>query len=397
MIRIEGLTIVLESFKIEDLHIQIDDEEFHFLLGPTGSGKTLILESIMGLFKPKQGKIWIGDREVQNLPPEQREISYVPQDLALFPHLKVRENILFGIRARNHDPKVYEKYIDSLIDVMRIGHLLERYPANLSGGEKKRVALLRALAPKPKLLLLDEPLSGLDPSIKAEIQHLLKILHSSFHPTTLCVTHDFEEAYFLGDGITICIDGRVEQVGKRDDVFLRPRSRKVAQFLGAKNLYRAKILRKEETFRRVILGVNPVRNSSGALNPAGIILKSNPAAEQRGIISNGVNGLQFSVPMNLPQDKMEVGDEVDLFIRPEEVMIIREGKPVKDFLKQNIFEGKILDTIDRGRYHMVYFETTEGKIRFEISIPNYAFRNLNLSIGKTIKVALREESLWMMP
>jgi ABC-type Fe3+/spermidine/putrescine transport system ATPase subunit len=397
MIRIEGLTIVFESFKIEDLHIQIDDEEFHFLLGPTGSGKTLILESIMGLFKPKQGKIWIGDREVQNLPPEQREISYVPQDLALFPHLKVRENILFGIRARNHDPKVYEKYIDSLIDVMRIGHLLERYPANLSGGEKKRVALLRALAPKPKLLLLDEPLSGLDPSIKAEIQHLLKILHSSFHPTTLCVTHDFEEAYFLGDGITICIDGRVEQVGKRDDVFLRPRSRKVAQFLGAKNLYRAKILRKEETFRRVILGVNPVRNSSGALNPAGIILKSNPAAEQRGIISNGVNGLQFSVPMNLPQDKMEVGDEVDLFIRPEEVMIIREGKPVKDFLKQNIFEGKILDTIDRGRYHMVYFETTEGKIRFEISIPNYAFRNLNLSIGKTIKVALREESLWMMP
>ena len=397
MIRIEGLTIVLESFKIEDLHIQIDDEEFHFLLGPTGSGKTLILESIMGLFKPKQGKIWIGDREVQNLPPEQREISYVPQDLALFPHLKVRENILFGIRARNHDPKVYEKYIDSLIDVMRIGHLLERYPANLSGGEKKRVALLRALAPKPKLLLLDEPLSGLDPSIKAEIQHLLKILHSSFHPTTLCVTHDFEEAYFLGDGITICIDGRVEQVGKRDDVFLRPRSRKVAQFLGAKNLYRAKILRKEETFRRVILGVNPVRNSSGALNPAGIILKSNPAAEQRGIISNGVNGLQFSVPMNLPQDKMEVGDEVDLFIRPEEVMIIREGKPVKDFLKQNIFEGKILDTIDRGRYHMVYFETTEGKIRFEISIPNYAFRNLDLSMGKMVKVALREESLWVIP
>jgi ABC-type Fe3+/spermidine/putrescine transport system ATPase subunit len=397
MIRIEGLTIVFESFKIEDLHIQIDDEEFHFLLGPTGSGKTLILESIMGLFKPKQGKIWIGDREVQNLPPEQREISYVPQDLALFPHLKVRENILFGIRARNHDPKVYEKYIDSLIDVMRIGHLLERYPANLSGGEKKRVALLRALAPKPKLLLLDEPLSGLDPSIKAEIQHLLKILHSSFRPTTLCVTHDFEEAYFLGDEITIFIDGKVEQFGKRDDVFLRPRSRKVAQFLGAKNLYRAKILRKEEASHRVILGVNPVRNSSGALNPAGIILKSNPTAEQRGIISNGVNGLPLSVPMNLPQDKMEVGDEVDLFIRPEEVMIIREGKSVKEALKRNIFEGEILDIINRGRYHMVYFETTEGKIRFEISIPNYAFRNLDLSMGKMVKVALREESLWVIP
>ena len=397
MIRIEGLTIVFESFKIEDLHIQIDDEEFHFLLGPTGSGKTLILESIMGLRQPRHGRIIIGDREVQKLPPEQREISYVPQDLALFPHLTVRENILFGIRARNLDLKLYEKYINALVEVMRIEHLLERYPANLSGGEKKRVALLRALAPRPKLLLLDEPLSGLDPSIKADIQQLLKTLHSSFRPTTLCVTHDFEEAYFLGDKITICIDGKVEQVGGRDDVFLRPKSRKVAQFLGAKNLYKAQILGKEKSSQRVILGVNPVRNSSGALNPAGIILKSNPAAEQRGIISNGVNGLQFSVPMNLPQDKMEVGDEVDLFICPEEVMIIREGKPVKDALKRNIFEGEILDIIDRGRYHMVYFQTLEGKIPFEISIPNYAFRNLNLSIGKTIKVALREESLWMMP
>ena len=281
---------------------------------------------------------------------------------------------------------------------MRIGHLLERYPANLSGGEKKRVALLRALAPETKAPSPGRTSLRSRPSIKAEIQHLLKTLHSSFRPTTLCVTHDFEEAYFLGDEITICIDGKVEQVREEEMMFfLRPQSRKVAQFLGAKNLYRAKILRKEESFHRVILGVNPVRNSSGALNPAGIILKSNPTAEQRGIISNGVNGLPFSVPMSLPQDKLEVGDEVDLFIRPEEVMIIREGKPVKEALKQNIFEGEILDIINRGRYHMVYFETTEGKIRFEISIPNYAFRNLDLSIGKMVKVALREESLWVIP
>jgi ABC-type Fe3+/spermidine/putrescine transport system ATPase subunit len=363
MIRISGLSILFDSFKIENLDIQIEEEEFHFLLGPTGSGKTLILESIMGLHQPKHGRIWISGKEVQNLPPEQREISYVPQDLALFPHLKVRENILFGIRARNLDPRIYDNYIRDLVEVMRVGHLLERYPANLSGGEKKRVALLRALAPKPKLLLLDEPLSGLDPSIKAEIQHLLKILHSSFHPTTLCVTHDFEEAYFLADGLTIFIDGRVEQVGKKDEVFQRPRSKKVAQFLGARNLYRAKIVRMEELPRQWILEVN---------------------------------GLQFSIPVGLPLGKMEIGKEVDLFIRPDEVMIIREGKPVKDSLKRNIFEGEILDILDRGRYHMVYFQTLGGKIPFEISIPNYAFRNLNLSIGRIVKVALREESLWVM-
>jgi ABC-type Fe3+/spermidine/putrescine transport system ATPase subunit len=363
MIKIEGLTIHFDSFKITDLDIQIREGEFHFLLGPTGSGKTLILESIIGLHKPKRGKISIGDRQVQNLPPERREISYVPQDLSLFPHLKVKENILFGIKAKNLDLKNYDDHIDALIDVMRIGHLLERFPAHLSGGEKKRVALLRALAPKPKLLLLDEPLSGLDPSIKTEIEYLLKILHSSFRPTTLCVTHDFEEAYFLGDGITICIDGKVEQMGERDDIFLRPRSRKVAQFLGAKNLYRAKILKKEESSGRLTLEVD---------------------------------GLQFSVPTVLSLDKIEVGKEVDLFIRPEEVMVIREGKPVKDTLKKNLFEGKILDIVDRGRSHWIYFQTGGGKILFEIAIPNYAFRNLSLTIGKIIRVALREESLWVM-
>jgi len=363
MIKIEDLTILFDTFKIVDLDIQIEEGGFHFLLGPTGSGKTLILESIIGLRKPKRGRIWVGDREVQGLPPERRGISYVPQDLALFPHLKVKENILYGIRARELDMKVYEAYVQNLVEVMRIEHLLERYPAHLSGGEKKRVALLRALAPKPKLVLLDEPLSGLDPSIKVDIQHLLKNLHTSFHTTTLCVTHDFEEAYFLGDGITIFIDGEVEQVGKRDDVFLKPQSKKVAQFLGAKNLYRAKVLRNEESSQRLTLGIN---------------------------------GLQFSIPTSLVQDKMEVGKEVDLFIKPEEVMIIREGKLVKDSLKQNIIEGRILDITDKERYHTVYFQTTEGRIFFEISIPNYAFRNLDLSTGKMVRIALREESLWVM-
>jgi ABC-type Fe3+/spermidine/putrescine transport system ATPase subunit len=363
MIKIEGLTILLGSFRLKDFSIEIAEGEFHFLLGPTGSGKTLILESIIGLHKPKKGKIWIGEKEIQTLPPERREISYVPQDLALFPHLNVRENILYGIKAKNHSLKTYEEYVGSLIQVMKVGHLLERYPANLSGGEKKRVALLRALAPKPKLLLLDEPLSGLDPSIKFEIQQLLKTLHASFHPTVLCVSHDFEEAYLLGDKMTIFIDGKVEQVGKRDDVFLKPRSQKVAQFLGLKNLYRGKVLSKEDFDQRWILGIN---------------------------------GLRFSVPGSACQDQMEAGKEVDLYIRPEEVMILREGKSVKESLKKNIFEGKISDIADRGRHHTILFQDKEEKIFFEISIPNYAFRNLDLSIGKSVKVALRDESLWVM-
>jgi ABC-type Fe3+/spermidine/putrescine transport system ATPase subunit len=275
----------------------------------------------------------------------------------------VKENILYGIRVKNHSLKTYEEYVGSLIQVMRVGHLLERYPANLSGGEKKRVALLRALAPKPKLLLLDEPLSGLDPSIKFEIQQLLKTLHTSFHPTVLSVSHDFEEAYLLGDRMTIVIDGRVEQVGKRDDVFLKPRSKNVAQFLGLKNLYRGNVLSKEDHEQRWILGIN---------------------------------GLRISVTGSACQSQIETGKEVDLFIRPEEVMILREGKSVKESLKRNILEGKILDITDRGRHHTVFFQDEEKKVLFEISIPNYAFRNLDLSIEKGVKVALRDESFWVM-
>lgn len=362
MIKIEDLTIRLESFHLKGLHIDIEEGEFHFLLGPTGSGKTLILESIIGLHKPKKGRIWIGEREIQGLPPEQREISYVPQDLALFPHLSVKENILYGIRARHQSLNTFEGYIRSLIQVMKVEHLLERYPAHLSGGEKKRVALLRALSPKPKLLLLDEPLSGLDPSIKFEIQQLLKTLHASFRPTILCVSHDFEEAYLLGDKMTVFIDGRVEQVGKRDDVFLRPRTRKVALFLGFKNLFRGKILYEESSNRWRV----------------------------------DVNDLPFSLPEKAFPNQIKEGKEVDLYIRPEEVMIIREGKSIKESLRWNILDGKIADIADRGRHHTVFFQNEEKKVLFEISIPNYAYRNLGLSIGKVVKVALRDESFWVM-
>lgn len=363
MIKIEGLSILLKTFGLFNLNIEIEEGDFHFLLGPTGSGKTLILESIIGLHKPRGGKIWINGREVQKLSPEKREISYVPQDLALFPHLSVLENILYGIKVKKLNLRDFEDHIGALIKIAKIEHLLMRFPTNLSGGEKKRVALLRALAPKPKLLLLDEPLTGLDPSIKIEILQLLKTLHQSFHPTILCVTHDFEEAYLLADKISIFINGKIEQVGKRDDIFLRPKSKRIAEFLGLKNIYKAKILRKDEESNRWIIHLN---------------------------------GLEVSAPATISNELIEIGNEIDLFIRPEEVMILREQKPIKDSLRRNIFEGEIIDITDRGRYHLIQFRSAIGLTVFEISIPNYAYRNLNLSVGKKTKIALRDESIWVM-
>lgn len=361
MIRVEGLSIHLKTFGFSDLDLEIGKGEFHFLLGPTGSGKTLILESIIGLHKPKKGKIWIEGKEVHQLPPEKREISYVPQDLALFPHLSVLENILYGIKARGLPLRDYESHVRELISLTKVESLLPRYPSRLSGGEKKRIALLRALASKPKLLLLDEPLVGLDPSIKFEILQLLKTLHTSFRPTILCVSHDFEEAYMLADRITIFMNGKVEQEGTKEEIFLRPKSIHVAQFLGLKNLYRANFISKDSDQQRWFLGIN---------------------------------GLFLSLPLHLCPNQEK---DLTLFIRPEEVMILREGKPIKESLKRNIFEGEIIDFMDRGRYHLVLFHSREGNIFFEIHIPNYAFRNLDLWKGKKVRIALRDESFWIIP
>ena len=236
-------------------------------------------------------------------------------------------------------------------------------PSQISGGQKQRVALARALIEKPKALLLDEPFAALDSSLRFEMRKLLQEVRNEFDIPVVLVTHDFQDAYLLGNHILIYVHGRVEQVGERDDIFQKLQSKSVAQFLGLKNLFRARILKKDEHLHRLILEVD---------------------------------GLQFSISADSRRSPVEVGMEVDLYVRPDEIMIIREGKPVKESLRYNIFTGEIVDIIDRGRYRLVYFQTFERKTLFEISIPNYAFRNLDLSTGKMVRIALREEYLWVM-
>jgi len=216
MIEVRGLNLSLGNFRIEDLNLTVKEGAFNVLLGPTGAGKTLILESIVGLRRTPRGQIHIGEEEVQHLPPEKRGISYVPQDLALFPHLTVERNLAFGLRPSPKNFLEEGSHIARLVETLKIEHLLQRYPAGLSGGEKQRVALGRALAPSPRLLLLDEPLAALDPALKNEIQQLLISLHRSLGFTALHVTHDLDEAYLLGGRINVLISGRVEQSGQRE-------------------------------------------------------------------------------------------------------------------------------------------------------------------------------------
>jgi molybdate transport system ATP-binding protein len=364
-----GLSVKLLK-KVKGFTLDVEWEignEVAVLFGSSGAGKSMTLQLIAGLMEPdagfirSNGNIFFDKSSGIDISPQQRSLGYVFQDRILFPHMTVRENIAYGLKRKSREQR--DTRVSDMIRLFRLEGLENMPPSQISGGQKQRVALARALIERPKALLLDEPFTALDSSLRFEMRKLLQEVRHQFDIPVVLVTHDFEDAYLLGNHIMIYIEGRVEQAGERDDIFQKPRSKRVAQVLGLKNLYRARVIRKDEHLHRLVLEVND---------------------------------LQFSMSADSRRSPVEVGMDVDLYVRPDEIMILREGKPVKESLRHNIFAGEIVDIIDRGRYRFVYFQTLEGKILFEISIPNYAFRNLNLSIGKKITIALREESLWVM-
>ncbi|MBW1648715.1 MAG: ABC transporter ATP-binding protein [Deltaproteobacteria bacterium] len=239
MIRVENLSVRLPGFALDGVSFRVAPGEFFTILGPTGAGKTLILESIAGMVPIDGGRIRIDGRDVTELPPERRGIGIVYQDHALFPHLSVSRNIRYGLRYRAKAAEGDDR-LQHLVERLGLKPLLNRGVSHLSGGERQRVALARALVVAPKILLLDEPLSALDPNFREEIRDLLKSLHRETGITVLMVTHDFAEAHFLAARTAVIIAGRIEQVGSVAEVFNRPVSPAVAAFVGMKNIFEAR-------------------------------------------------------------------------------------------------------------------------------------------------------------
>lgn len=209
MIRLENISWKTPAFALENISFEVPDRRYAVLMGRTGSGKTSLIEIICGLRTPASGRIWLGDRDVTDEPPELRGIGYVPQDGALFPTMTVQQQIGFGLRIRRQSPEVIEKTVSGLAQEMDISHLLERKPAGLSGGEKQRVALARALSIKPKLLLMDEPLSSLDEETQTSLMQLLKRTQLDHPVTVLHVTHSLREAEAMADVRLRISEGRV--------------------------------------------------------------------------------------------------------------------------------------------------------------------------------------------
>jgi molybdate/tungstate transport system ATP-binding protein len=237
MIAIEQLTVRVPGFSLAGIDLSVQEGEFFALIGPTGAGKTLILESVAGLVRCAGGRILIRGNDITHLPPEARGVGIVYQDHALFPHLSVRDNIRYGLRYRPDVDDSCRSHIERWIEHLGLSHLLDRAIDNLSGGEKQRVALARALAIQPNVLLLDEPLSALDPTFREEIRRLLHGLHRDTGITILMVTHDFSEAHFLAQRVAVIDRGRIEQTGTLKTVFTAPATPFVARFVGMKNIF----------------------------------------------------------------------------------------------------------------------------------------------------------------
>jgi molybdate/tungstate transport system ATP-binding protein len=239
MIEIESLSQEWKNFSLDNLSIKIDTGEYFIILGPTGAGKTLFLEMIAGFHSPNSGRILIDGKEVTHLPPEKHDLVFVYQDYSLFPHMTVKKNIEFGMRMKKI--KSQEKLLEAAKD-LGITHLLDRYPLSLSGGEKQRVALARALVTDPKILLLDEPLSALDPRTQESARELLLSLHKNRKLTVLHITHDQTEARIMADKIAIVMDGKLIQVGTPEEIFEKPVDARVASFVGFENILKGRVI-----------------------------------------------------------------------------------------------------------------------------------------------------------
>jgi molybdopterin-binding protein len=236
MIEIKNLNKKIGTFQLKDININIKKGEYFVILGPSGTGKTMLLETIAGLRKINSGEIYFSNKLVNKIEPEHRKVGMVYQEYMLFPHMTVKENILFGAKLNAIENK--EDKLKKLIRDLSIENLTHRSIRNLSGGEKQRVALARTLMTEPEILLLDEPLSALDSHTKRKVEDQLKKIHERYKMTTLHVTHDFNEAIHLADRIAIIDKGEVIQLGKPDEIFQQPKNTLVASFLGCRNLFK---------------------------------------------------------------------------------------------------------------------------------------------------------------
>jgi len=257
-IQLRGITKIFDKNvrAVDDVNLTIEDQEFMVLLGPSGCGKTTMMRMIAGLEYPEAGRVVIGDRDVTDLPPRKRDIAMVFQSYAVFPHLKVFDNIAFGLKMQKASKSEIRQRVEEAAGLVELSPYLDRYSAQLSGGQRQRVAVARAIVMRPSVLLMDEPLSNLDALLRLNFRAELKRLVAELKTTTIYVTHDQVEAMSLGDRIAVMREGRIIQCGTPMEVYERPATEFVGGFLGSPpmNFLKGTVGREGDGQPRVTIG-----------------------------------------------------------------------------------------------------------------------------------------------
>jgi molybdate transport system ATP-binding protein/molybdate/tungstate transport system ATP-binding protein len=340
VIRVSNLSKDLGEFVLQDVTLKIEKGEYFMVLGPTGSGKTILLETIAGIYQPDRGRIHLNGHDVTGLPPRERGVGMVYQDYMLFPHLTVAENIAFGLRWKKAHQRKAPRTVEELAELLGVRSLLHRYPGTLSGGEQQRVAIARALIVEPDVLLLDEPLSALDAKTKERLRDELLHIHALTKTTVVHVTHGLDEAFLLGHRLAIMNKGQVVQVGEPTEVFCRPNSEFAAEFLGMGNLFKGKAFAEN--------GISRVR------------------VEETDLVS-----------------VVHLEGDVHVSVRPEHILL--SLAPFTSSAR-NAFAGPVQRIVDSGPTLQV---TMDIGIPLTATVTRRSFEDMELALGKTVHATFK--------
>ena len=343
MLELENVVKRLGNFKVE---VTARFEGVTALLGPSGSGKTTLLNIISGLIRQDRGRVILNGEDISALPPEKRKVGYVFQDFALFPHMTVRKNLIYGGNSR----------IDEVAEMLGIAHLLEKPVEQLSGGEKQRVALARALVNRPRILLLDEPMSSVDEFMRKRLIVEMGAILREFDIPVIYVTHNRREALLIAERIAVMINGRILQTGSSEEVYEKPANRFVAEFMGAENIFRGTVKSESD-------GLIEIEWSEGVVHALSADFKP--------------------------------GDEVEFCIRPEYVMVVRDGKPLGESLRGNVYSGRIIGRVNAGGMHEIVVKLSSEYVT--ALIPDHAYHRLELDKKEEIRIGFRKNKIHVMP
>ncbi|UCG49552.1 MAG: ABC transporter ATP-binding protein [Phycisphaerales bacterium] len=352
MIRVEELSFSIGTFRLSPLNLEVAAGQYFVLLGPPGSGKTIFLECLCGLKKGGSGRIFIAGLEVTRLQPRLREIGYVPQDYALFPHLGVERNIGFGLGVHGCDRREIASRVADAAELLGIRELLSRTIGGLSGGEKQRVALARALVLRPKVLLLDEPVCALDELTRQDICGQLFRIQRELGLTIIHVSHNLEEAFSVADRAGILDKGVLRQVGTLDELLRRPSSEFVCRFMRCENIFSGEAA-----------GVGPLDSQTRV---------------KVGNVELRVRGRHRG--------------SVKFMIRPEDVLVLPTAD--SDAGDNNVFAGRVVRWRDYGGYVRA---EVGGPIKVVAHVTHAAFAEVQKASGSEVKVVLRPENIHVLP